>query len=553
MTNLLKRGSTYEEVYNNFEWNIPEYYNIADDVCDRWADDVGRVALVYEDTDKKLHSYTFADVRKYANQLANTLRGYGLKRGDRVTLLLAQDPECAIAHVACWKAGMISGPTSVLFGGDAIIYRLNDSHAKVLITDAANFPKVQEVRGECPSLERVLVVDGDPPGASHFWKTIEEADDTFTNEKMSAEDIAWISYTSGTTGMPKGSVQPHRMMLGHMPSLEYIYDFFPAPGDALWSPADWAWMAGLMDILFPGWFHGCKVVATAMKGFDAEEAYRIMAEHEVTLALLTPTMLKLMRQVPDPLQRHDIKLRAVLSGGESVGAGLLEWGQQELKLSINEGFGQTECNVFLANNGSVCPIKPGSLGRPTPGTVAAIVDDQGVEQPPGTEGHIACKRPHPVMLLEYLNKPDATRDKFIGDWLITGDLGHMDEDGYYWFHGRNDDVITSSGYRIGPGEIEDALIKHDAVQMAAVIGVPDPVRTEVIKAFVVPSAGIEPSEDLVEELRDFVRSRLAKHEVPKMIEFVDGFPMTTTGKIMRRELRQREKDKIAQQQSYGAA
>ena len=545
MTNLLKRGSTYEEVYNNFEWNIPESYNIADDVCDRWADDTGRIALVYEDADKNKQSYTFADVRKYANQLANTLRAYGLTRGDRVTLMLAQDPECAIAHVACWKAGMVSGPTSVLFGSDAIIYRLNDSGAKVLITDAANYPKVQTVREACPSLEHVLVVDGEPDGAAHFWNTIEGADDTFTNETMSAEDIAWISYTSGTTGMPKGSVQPHRMMLGHMPSLEYIYDFFPQADDALWSPADWAWMAGLMDILFPGWFHGCKVVATAMKGFDAEDAYRIMAEHEVSLALLTPTMLKLMRQVPDPLQRYDLKLRAVLSGGESVGAGLLEWGQKELKLSINEGFGQTECNVFLANNGNVCPIKPGSLGKPTPGTIAAIVDDQGKELPPGTEGHIACQRPHPVMLLEYLNKPDATRDKFIGDWLITGDLGHMDEDGYYWFHGRGDDVITSSGYRIGPGEIEDALIKHDAVQMAAVIGVPDPVRTEVIKAFVIPTAGTHPSDELVEELRDFVRARVAKHEVPKMIEFVDGFPMTTTGKIMRRELREREKERQA--------
>jgi acetyl-CoA synthetase len=544
MTNLLKRGSTYEEVYNNFEWNIPEYYNIADDVCDRWADDRGRIALVYEDEERKPHTYTFADIRKYANQFANTLRGYGLRRGDRVTLLLAQDPECAIAHVACWKAGMVSGPTSVLFGGDAIIYRLNDSGAKVLITDAANYPKVRDVRGECPALERVLVIDGDPEGAEHFWKTIERADDSFTNEKTAAEDVAWISYTSGTTGMPKGSVQPHRMMLGHMPSLEYIYDFFPEPGDALWSPADWAWMAGLMDIIMPGWFHGCKVVATAMKGFDAEDAYRIMAEHEVSLALLTPTMLKLMRQVPNPLERYDLKLRAVLSGGESVGAGLLEWGQQELRLSINEGFGQTECNVFLGNNGNVCPIKPGSLGKPTPGTVAAIVDDQGKAQPPGTEGHIACKRPHPVMLLEYLNKPDATREKFIGDWLITGDLGHMDEDGYYWFHGRNDDVITSSGYRIGPGEIEDVLLKHDAVQMAAVIGVPDPVRTEVIKAFVIPTAGTVPSDALVEELREFVRSRLARHEVPKMIEFVDGFPMTTTGKIMRRELRQREKERL---------
>jgi len=546
MTNLLKRRSTYEEVCNNFKWNIPTYYNIADDVCDRWAADTGRIALVYEDAQKKRRTYTFSDVHKYANQLANTLRAFGLERGDRVTLLLAQDPECAISHVACWKAGLVSGPTSVLFGGDAIAYRLNDSGAKILVTDAANYSKVHAIRQDCPLLEQVLVIDDDPKDGLHFWKAIENADEKFTNEKTRAEDIAWISYTSGTTGMPKGSVQPHRMMLGHMPSLEYIYDFFPQPADALWSPADWAWMAGLMDIIMPGWFHGCKVVATAMKGFDAENAYRVMSEHSVTLALLTPTMLKLMRQVSNPLERYPLKLRAVLSGGESVGAGLLEWGQQELKLSINEGFGQTECNVFLGNNGAVCPIKPGSLGRPTPGTIAAIVDNKGNEVAPGTEGHIACRRPHPVMLLEYLNRPEETRDKFIGDWLITGDLGHMDEDGYYWFHGRNDDVITSSGYRIGPGEIEDALIKHEAVQMAAVIGIPDAVRTEVIKAFVIPAAGIEPNDTLIEELRDFVRGRLAKHEVPKMIEFVDGFPMTTTGKIMRRELRKLEKDRLTQ-------
>jgi acetyl-CoA synthetase len=252
-----------------------------------------------------------------------------------------------------------------------------------------------------------------------------------------------------------------------------------------------------------------------------------------------------MRQVPDPLSRHAIKLRAVLSGGEAVGAGLLEWAQQELKLSINEGFGQTECNVILGNNGNVFPIKPGSLGKPTPGTVVRIIDDNGEEVPPGTEGHIACKRPHPVMLLEYLNKPEATKEKFIGDWLITGDVGHMDEDGYFWFHGRGDDVITSSGYRIGPGEIEDALLKHDSVQMAAAIGVPDPVRTEVIKAFIIPTAGVQPDDALADELREFVRGRLAKHEVPRLIEFVDALPMTTTGKIMRRELRALEKERAA--------
>lgn len=542
---MLTRGKTYDEVYNSFKWNIPERYNIANDVCDQWADDPGRVALIYEDADKKVHTYTFGDVRGYANQFANTLLAKGLRRGDRVMLLLAQDPECAIAHVACFKSGIVSSPTSVLFGPDAITYRLNDSGAKAVVTDGANFAKIQEIRDQCPNLEHVFVIDESPPGADNFWTTIAGADDTFVNVDTAADDVAWISYTSGTTGMPKGSVQPHRMLLGHMPSLEFIYDFFPQDNDVLWSPADWAWMAGLADILLPGWFHGCTVVATAMKGFEVEEAYRILDQHKVTLALLTPTMLKLMRQVPDPLARYELKLRAALSGGESVGKELLEWADRELNIKINEGFGQTECNVILGNNGNVFPIKPGSIGRPTPGTVCAIIDDDGNELAPGEEGHIACKRPHPVMLLEYLNKPEATREKFIGDWLITGDAGHMDEDGYFWFHGRADDVITSSGYRIGPGEIEDALLKHDAVQMAAAIGVPDPVRTEIIKAFVIPSPGVTPSEELANELRESVKSRLAKHEVPRLIEFVDSLPMTTTGKIMRRELREREKQAAA--------
>ena len=543
MSSLLQRGKTYEEVCNNFKWNIPARYNIANDVCDRWAGDESRVALIYEDAARNVTRYTFRDIQRHANRFANTLVSWGLQRGDRVMLYLAQNPECAIGHVACWKAGMVSGPCSVLFGGDAISYRINNSKVRVVVTDSANYQKVLDVKSECPSLERILVVDGEPAGSQNFWSAIEGAAETFTNVDTAAEDIAWISYTSGTTGMPKGSVQPHRMMLGHMPPLEFIYDFFPQPKDVIWSPADWAWMAGLLDVLMPGWFHGIPVVATAMKGFDPEYAYDIMSRHEVTLSLLTPTALKLMRAVPNALARYPLKLRAVLSGGEAVGKELYEWALRELKLQVNEGFGQTECNVILGNNGNVFPIKPGSLGKPTPGTEVAIINDDGQVVPPGSMGHIACKRPHPVMFREYLNRPDATREKFIGDWLITGDLGQMDEDGYFWFHGRADDVITSSGYRIGPSEIEDALLKHPAVRMAAVIGVPDPVRTEIIKAFIILNAGHTGSDALAEELRESVRSRMAKHEVPRLIEFVDSLPMTTTGKIMRRELREAEKAK----------
>lgn len=539
-TSLLGQGDSYEAVYDNFKWDIPKKYNIAHDVCDRWARDKERIALVYEDDAKNQKIFYFNDVQKYANQLANFFINSGLKKGDVVTLLLAQDPECAIAHVACWKAGIISSPCSVLFAADAIKYRLNDCQTKILITDETNYQKVADLKVDCPSLQQIILTNVARKECNNFWDLIDDESPFFTNVETDAEDAAWISYTSGTTGMPKGSVQPHRMMLGHMPSLEFIYDFFPRDKDTLWSPADWAWMAGLMDILMPGWFHGCRVIATSMKGFNAEEAYRILTEHEVTLALLTPTMLKLMKQVDDPLVRYSLKLRAVLSGGEAVGASLLEWAQNELKLMVHEGFGQTECNVILGNNGNLFPIKPGSLGKPTPGSIVKIINDKGVELPPGKEGHIACLKPDPVMLLKYLNKPEATKEKFIGDWLITGDLGHMDEDGYFWFHGRADDVITSSGYRIGPSEIEDALIKHDAVQIAAAIGVPDPVRTEIIKVFIILREGCTGNQQLEEELKDFVRLKLAKHEVPRQIEFVTSLPMTTTGKIMRKELRQRE-------------
>lgn len=544
---LIERGTSYEKVCQKFQWKVPEKFNIADYVCDRWADDKDRVALVYEDENKRVHRYSFADVQRHANRFANTLLSSGLAAGDRVMLLLAQDPECAISHLGCFKAGIVSSPTSVLFGTDAILYRLNDSGASAVVTDMANLGKVLEVKGDAPNLQHVFVIDGESEQALPYWPTIEKADDQFTNVDSNSEDTAWICYTSGTTGLPKGSVQPHRMLLGHIPSLEFSFDFFPQDHDVLWSPADWAWMAGLADILLPGWFHGCTVVATAMKGFEPEEAYRVLDQHEVTLALLTPTMLKLMRQVPDAKNKYDLTLRAVISGGESVGTELFDWAEGALNIKINEVFGQTECNVILGNNANVMPIKPGSIGKPMPGTICAIIDDDGNELPPGQEGHIGCKRPHPVMLKEYLNKPEATREKFIGDWLITGDSGYMDEDGYFWFRGRADDVITSSGYRIGPGEIEDALLKHEAVQMAVAIGVPDPVRTEVVKAFVIPTQGTEASDELAEELRSSLRERLAKHEVPKTIEFVDSLPMTTTGKIIRRELRERETQKTRTQ------
>jgi len=542
---LIKRGKTYEEVYESFKFNVPEYYNIAEDVCDRHAKDPQKLALIFENEDGSVTNYTFKEIQTYANKFANVLTDLGVERGDRVSILLGMRPPVGIIHVACWKAGIISSPMSILFGPGAIEYRLNNCGAVALVTDSTNYPKVKQVRANCPELKHVFVIDGQPEGTLNWWNELEKASDEFSTVKTKSTDPAYLNYTSGTTGPPKGSLAPHSAMIGHMPGFEFIYDFFPQEGDIIWSPADWAWVAGQMDILMCGWYAGIPVAASPKAAFDPEDAYRFMAQHKVRVTLLTPTMLKLMRQVPDPLSRYNLKLRVILSGAEALGKELFSWAKDSLKVTVNEGYGQTELNGILGNNASVMPIKPGSLGRPLPGQIrVAIINDKGEELGPHEEGHIAAKKPHPMMLLEYWRNPKATEEKYLGDWMITGDLGHKDEDGYFWFHGRADDVITSSGYRIGPGEIEDALLKHPAVAMSAAIGKPDPVRTEIVKAFITLAPGYEPTESLKEEIRGFIKTHLSKHEYPKEIEFIDQLPLTTTGKIMRKELRQKEIDKM---------
>jgi acetyl-CoA synthetase len=537
---LIKRSATYREIYDAFRWEVPARFNIAVACCDRWAGDPQRVALIHEQPDGDARRYTFAELQALSNRCANMFVGLGLQRGDRVLVLLGQRPEAAIAHLGAWRAGMISVVCSVLFGADAVQYRVQTSGAKLVITDDANLAKAVEAADGA----RVLCVDGTGDGADDFWALLRMGADTFATVDTAAEEPAFIVFTSGTTGPAKGALHAHRALLGHMPCVEMQHDFFPQRGDVAWSPADWAWIAGLMDVLMPTWFHGMPVLAFRSVGFDPEEAFHMMAKHEVTNALLVPTMIRLMKQVPNPRARYDLKLRSLISGGEAVGAEIIEWTQETLNVRINEVFGQTECNLVLGHNATLMPAKPGSLGQPIPGHIGAVVDDDGKELPPGEVGHIAFKRPDPVMLLEYWKNPQASADKFVGDWLLTGDLGQRDDDGYFWYRGRGDDVITWAGYRIGPGEIEEALLRHPAVRLAAAIGVPDPVRTETIKAFVVLAEGQQPTETLEGEIREFVKTRLARHEYPRAIEFLDSLPTTTTGKIMRRELREREQAKL---------
>lgn len=540
----MERMQTYEEIYASFRWNIPARYNIATDICDRHAMEPGRVALLGEDANGKVWQLTFRDVQRKANQLANLLSSIGLIKGDRVMLLLGQNPWTAIGHVACWKAGFVSVPVPTLFATDAVGYRLNHVNARVLITDVANLPTAAGVRAQATESVRIFVIDGRGPEGESLPDALESARDAFTNVDTAADDPAFINFTSGTTGNPKGALQAHRSMLGHLPGAEFCLDFFPQPGDLMWSPADWAWLAGLMDVLMPAWYHGVPVLTFRAARFDPEQAFAMIGRHHVRTTLLVPTMLRLMRQVRNPVERFGVKLRAIYSGGEPVGKELLEWSAEVLSVPINEVFGQTECNLVLGSNAGVMPIKPGSIGRMIPGHVAAIVDDTGQPVPPGTVGNIALRRPDPVMMLKYWRNEGATRDKYANDWLLTGDLGMCDEDGYFWFQGRADDVITSGGYRIGPAEIEDTLARHPAVIMAAAVGVPDPVRTEVIKAFVVLKDRSQGSPELAEEIRGFVRAHLARHEVPRDIEFVDALPMTTTGKIQRRKLREADRAKL---------
>ena len=541
----MPRRLNYEQLYASFRWNIPARYNIAADVCDRHAGDPGKIALIGEDSDGKTWKMTFREVQRKANQLANLLLSLGLVKGDRVMLLLGQNAWTAIGHVACWKAGLVSVPTSILFAADAVAYRLNAVGVRAVITDLANLPSVEKARLVAPAMKHVFLVDGTAPNAPSIAKAIEAARDSFENVDTAADDPAFLNFTSGTTGNPKGALQAHRSMLGHMPGAEMGFDSFPQPGDCMWSPADWAWLAGLMDVLMPAWFHGVPVLTFRAPRFDPEQAYAMMGRHRVRTTLLTPTMLRVMRQIPDPVKRYGLDLRTIISGGESVGKELHEWSTGALGVPINEMFGQTECNLVLASNGNMMPVKPGSLGRAVPGHIAGIVNDAGQPLAAGTIGNLAFRSPDPVMMLEYWQNPEATRNKYADGWLITGDLALCDEDGYFWFHGRADDVITSVGYRIGPSEIEDALARHPAVVMAAAVGVPDPVRTESIKAFVILKEGVSPSPALVEEVRNFVRDHLARHEVPRDIEFVATLPMTTTGKILRRELRDAERTKAA--------
>ena len=532
---MLQSKGSYGEVYDQFNWDIPEFYNIGVDICDR--QNAGDTAIIYRATDGKVSRYSFGDLKQLSNRFANILKAKGANREDRLAILLPQAPETAVAHITAYKSGMIAVPLFVLFGDDALEYRLSVSGARFLITDRQGVEKIARIRDQLPDLEYVFCIDGQIDDALDFHGELEAASDQFEPVKTRADDPALIIFTSGTTGNPKGALHAHRVLLGHLPGVEFPHNFFPQEEDVFWTPADWAWIGGLIDVLLPSLHHGRPVLAYRAAKFDPEETFQLMADFKVRNVFMPPTALKLMRQVENPRERFGYDLRSIGSGGESLGAELLDWGRETFGININEFYGQTECNLVVGCCEEAMEIRPGSMGKPIPGHHVAIIDADGNELPTGEQGLIAVRRPDPVMFLRYWQNEEATAEKFIGDWLLTGDTGRKDEDGYIWYLGRDDDVITTAGYRVGPGEIEDCLLKHPAVQMSAVIGVPDPIRTQSVKAYVILNEGYEETENLTKDIQNFVKSQLAAHEYPRQVAFVSELPMTTTGKVMRRKLR----------------
>jgi acetyl-CoA synthetase len=536
---MLDPAPDYQNLVSAFRWRIPTRYNIGVDVCDRWAAvEPERPAVLDVGVDGRAAVLTYGLLRERSNRLANALRERGIGSGDRVAVLLPQGAAVPVVHVAVYKLGAVALPLAALFGVDALSYRLRDAGAKAVVTNAAGVAKLRAIAEDLPDLSVVLSTDGPDGSVEGFAEALERASPDFAPLDTAADDPAMMIYTSGTTGPPKGALHAHRVLLGHLPGVQMPHEFLPRPGDRLWTPADWAWAGGLLNVLLPGLHFGVPVVARKAEKFDPEEAFRLMADHGIRNTFIPPTALRMLRAVPNPRGRFGLTLRTLASGGEALGAETFAWGRDALGLTINEFYGQTECNLVLASCAAIGVAEAGAIGKPVPGHVVGVIRPDGTRAEPGELGQIAVARPDPVMFLSYWGNPGATAAKFVRDWMTTGDQGRLDERGFVHFVGRDDDVITSSGYRIGPGEIEDCLLRHPAVALAAAIGKPDPVRTEIVKAFVVLKEGHGASDALASDIQGFVRDRLSAHEYPREIAFRPALPLTTTGKVIRRLLRE---------------
>ena len=543
---MLQKLNNFEELCLSFKWNIPEFYNIASDTVDQ---DIyqNRIALINFLQDGKIEEWSFVDIKRYANKLANVFDHFHLEANARVGIILGQCPETAIAHMACFKSGKISIPLFNLFGTDALHYRLLNSRASLVICDNIGLNKIFEIKDRLPDLKKIICIDSNDEKRNvfNFKKLLEHASDSYITKKTKASDPALIIYTSGTTGGPKGALLPHRSLLGHIPGVEIPHEFLSSSEpvtDLFWTPADWAWIGGLFDVLLPAWHFGIPVVSYRSQKFDPEFTFDLISKLEIKNTFLPPTALKMMKSFNPSKTVKNLKLRTVGSGGEALGEDLLEWGKQNLGVGINEFYGQTECNLTVSNCGAIMPTRQGSIGKPVPGHEVRIINENGeLIKEPGLDGEIIVKSDTPVSFLKYWENEKATKQKVRDGWLYTGDFAYKDEEGYFYFKGRKDDIINTSGYRVGPSEVEDAVLSHPKVSMVAVIGIPDKLRGHIIKAFVVPrdhNNVLAENEILKRSIQNHVKLKLAAHEYPRLIEFVHELPLTTTGKIIRKDLRE---------------
>ena len=579
----------WAELHGQFRWQVPAWFNLAEACCGRWARQTPQAVAIRTETPQGRPRLTrFAELQDQANRLSRLLRRLGVRRGDRVAVVMPQRVETAVAHIATYQLGAVAMPLSQLFGPEALAYRLQDSGARVAIGDDSTLAALRAVRAECPALRHLVAVGAAQPGEVDWVAALAREQADFTAARTRADEAAVLIYTSGTTGPPKGALIPHRALIGNLSGFVCSQNLLmgtqgPArrrlgpgglPADAVfWSPADWAWTGGLMDALLPSLYFAMPIVAWAGR-FSPERALALMERHRVTHSFLFPTALKaLMKACPEPARRHRLHLRAIMSAGEAVGDTVFHWCRQALGVTVNEMFGQTEINYIVGNCSQTLgadgrpaagwPARPGSMGRAYPGHRVAVIDDDGQECPRGVPGDVAVHRrdvhghPDPVFFLGYWKREDATRAKYTGDpgdsWCRTGDTAVMDEDGYLWYQGRSDDVFKAAGYRIGPSEVENCLVRHPAVANAAVVPKPDPDRGAVVKAYVVLAPGHRGDQALVDALQQHVRGLLAPYEYPKEIEFIEALPMTTTGKVQRRVLRLQEEARQQARASAGPA
>ncbi len=552
----------YADLHAGFRWQVPEKFNIAEVCAARWARDTPQaVAIHYEHEDGRVGRFTFADLEHNANRLANALVNLGVQRGDRVAIVMPQRFETAVAHMAVYKLGAVAMPLTMLFGPDALEYRLKHGEAGVAIVDETAIANLLKARASCPLLRHVIAAgDAAGQGDSDWRELLIREPASFSVVQTRADDAAMLIYTSGTTGPPKGALVPHRALIGNLSGFVCSQNWFPSEANTFWSPADWAWTGGLMDALLPTLYFGRAIVGYQGR-FTPQKAFELMQRHGVTHTFLFPTALKAMLKAePQPKKKYRLRLRAIMSAGEAVGDTVFGYCRDELGVIVNEMFGQTEINYLVGNCGSWVdakgmrhagwPARPGSMGRPYPGHRIAVIDDAGNQCPSGVPGDVAVHRrdvhgaPDPVFFLGYWKNDDATRAKFTGSvddsWCRTGDMATLDAQGYFWYQGRSDDMFKAAGYRIGPSEVENCLVRHPAVANAAVVPKPDAQRGAVVKAYIVLAAGHSASDALVEDLQNHVRGKLAPYEYPKEIEFIDALPMTTTGKVQRRVLRLQE-------------